>query len=85
MTKKLTRQSWDFFPSIINNLYGPPKFDYCKLLEEFMQAQLENFHSTMSFKYQSYLVYLILSQNHTYFESRGINIIDEDENLKQMP
>jgi hypothetical protein len=59
-----------------------PKFDYFQLLEEFMQAQLENFHSTRSFRYQSYLVYLILSQNHPYFEAWGINITDEAGRLK---
>jgi hypothetical protein len=59
-----------------------PKFDYCQLLEEFMHAQLANFHNTKSFKYQSYLVYLILSQNHPYFEALGIKIIDEAGELK---
>jgi hypothetical protein len=57
------------------------KFDYFQLLEEFMQAQLENFHSTRSFRYQSYLVYLILSQNHPYFEAWGMKITDETRSL----
>lgn len=41
-----------------------PNFDYFQLLKEFMQSHLENFYNTKYFRYQSYLVYLILSQNH---------------------
>jgi hypothetical protein len=61
-----------------------PKFYYCHLLEEFMQAQLDNFHRTRSFRYKSYLVYLILSKNHPYFEAWGMNINNEAGSQKEI-
>jgi hypothetical protein len=37
------------------------KFDYCQFLQEVINFQLSNFHSTKSFRYQAYLVHLIFS------------------------
>lgn len=48
------------------------KYDFYEFLKEPIQIQLENFHRTCSFRYLSYLVYLILSYNHSYFKRWGI-------------
>jgi len=54
-----------------------PKIDYCQLTKKFIQVQMEKFYSTMSLRYQFYLVYLILSQNHPYYDYWEMNINKE--------
>jgi hypothetical protein len=48
------------------------KYDFYEFLKEPIQIQLENFPRTCSFRYLSYLVYLILSYNHSYFKRWAI-------------
>ena len=44
------------------------KFDYPKLMAESMCEQLSNFSTLMSFKYQSFLMYLILDKYGSQFQ-----------------
>jgi hypothetical protein len=60
------------------------KIDYVEFLSEVINFQLSNFHSTKSFRYQAYLVYLIMSNNSSYFESMGINITYDSGNTKHV-
>ena len=45
------------------------KFDYPKLIVDTMNEQLSNFNTLTSFKYQSYLMYLILDKYSMHFQS----------------
>ena len=49
-------------------LYEGVKFDYPKLITESMCEQLSNFNTLSSFKYQSFLMYLILDKYATHFQ-----------------
>jgi hypothetical protein len=53
------------------------KLDYFQFLEEIMHFQLSNFHSVKTFRYQSHLVYLILSNNVSHFENLGIQLVSD--------
>ena len=45
------------------------KFDYPNLIADTMHAQFSNFNTLASFKYQSYLMYLILNKLSLHFQS----------------
>ena len=45
------------------------KFDYRKLIADTMSEQLSNFNTLTSFKYQAYLMYLILDKYSMHFHS----------------
>jgi hypothetical protein len=60
------------------------KLDYVEFLSEVINFQLSNFHSTKSFRYQAYLVYLIMSNNSSYFKSMGIVITGDAGNTKHV-
>ena len=45
------------------------KFDYPKLIADTMHEQFSNFNTLASFKYQSYLMYLILDKFSLHFQS----------------
>lgn len=45
------------------------KFDYPKLIVDTMSEKLSNFNTLTSFKYQSYLMYLILDKYSMHFQS----------------
>lgn len=57
-------------------LYESVKFDYPKLIDNSMHEQLSNFNTLGGFKYQAYLMYLILHKFSLHFQ----NIL-EPENL----
>lgn len=45
------------------------KFDYPKLIEDNMNEQFSNLNTLTSFKYQSYLMYMILDKFNLHFQS----------------
>jgi hypothetical protein len=60
------------------------KLDYCQFLAEIMHFQLSNFHSAKTFRYQSYLVYLILFNNVSHFENLGIQPVSDSGTHKSV-
>jgi hypothetical protein len=60
------------------------KFDYCQFLQEVINFQLSNFHLNKSFRYQAYMVHLILFNNSSFFDIFGIKTIDNSSKTKSI-
>lgn len=59
----------DAFLSFLMYLFESVKFDYPKLIVDTMSEQLSNFNTLTSFKYQEYLMYLILDKYSMHFQT----------------
>ena len=55
------------FLGFLMYLLESTKFDYPKLIPDNMHEQFSNFNTLTSFKYQSYLMYLILDNFSLHF------------------
>lgn len=57
------------FLSFLMFLSESVKFDYPKLIVDTMNEQLSNFNTLTYFKYQAYMIYLILDKYSMHFQS----------------
>ena len=57
------------FLGFLMSLSESIKYDYPKYIANAMHEQLTNFHSLRAFKYQAYLMYLILNKFSLHFQN----------------
>jgi hypothetical protein len=58
------------------------KYDFSKFLSDNIHEQLVHFQSWKCFRYQSYLIYLMLYHQSTHFQHLALKTIDQQKKLQ---
>ena len=56
--------------------------DFCKYLSERMDQELQDFQTTRTFRFQSYLIHLFLYQQFSFMSHLHLDILRSDHTLK---
>jgi hypothetical protein len=61
------------------------KFDYARFMAHSIHFQLASFEGLKPFRYQSYLLFLVLFSQSEFYEKKGLQFVKNDKDGNELP